>query len=167
MRTLGRALTALLIGALLLAGCGLDSSTDGVEQTPTSQSPSPSEPSMSIGDPVQEPTVVGMVSETDAGGWVSATPVPVGDAAALRDFADQFGGRMSREISQAAAGATVPDGQTLLASVVDISCVPPLDVSVKVGDGGVRVQPLKEKPIGRAPQCLAPVTTVAIVTAIV
>ncbi len=122
---------------------------------------------MSIGDPVQEPTVVALVSETDAGGRVTAAPVPVGDAAALRDFAGQFDGRMSRELSEAVDGATVPDGQTLLATVVDISCVPPLDVRVKVVDGGVTVQPLKEKPVGRAPQCFAPVTTVAIVTAIV
>ena len=165
MTTLGRALLALLLGTLLLAGCGDESSTDATERETTS--PSASEPSMSTGDPVQEPTVVAMVSETDAGGRVSATPVPVGDAAALRDFAGQFDGRMSRELSQAAAGATVPDGQTLLAAVVDISCVPPLDVQVEVGDGGVQVQPLKEKPTGRAPQCFAPVTTVALVTAIV
>ena len=163
MTTLGRALLALLLGSLLLAGCGDESSTDATGR----ESTNPSEPSMSTGDPVQEPTVVAMVSETDAGGRVSATPVPVGDAVALRDFAGQFDGPMSRELSQAAAGATVPEGQTLLAVVVDVSCVPPLDVQVEAVDGGVQVQPLKEKPTGRAPQCFAPVTTVALVTALV
>lgn len=155
-----RPLSALLLAVLLVSGCG-------DESAPESAAPAPAEPSMSVGDPVQKPSVVAMVSGIDAGGRVSATPVPVADDGALRDFARQFDGRMAREILEAATGATVPDGQTLLATVVDISCVPPLDVQVKVGDGGVVVQPLKEKPSGRAPQCFAPVTTVAIVTAVV
>lgn len=167
MTPLGRPLTALLLSALLLAGCGEDPITDAVEAGPTTTSPDPTEPSMSAGDPVQEPSVVAMLSETAAGGRVSAAPVPIDDVDTLRDFVRGLEGRMPRQVVRAAAGATVPDGQTLLAAVVDISCVPPLDVSVEVDDGRVVVQPLKEKPTGRAPQCLAPVTTVAIVTAVV
>lgn len=162
MRTHG---AALLLASLLLVGCGEETAPTAAD--PTTSSPSPSEPSMSTGDPVQRPSVVAMVSQPDAGGRVSATPVPVADDAALSDFADQFEGRMARELSAAAAGATVPEGQTLLAAVVDISCMPPLNVHVAVGDGGVAVHPVKDKPTGRGPACQVPVTTVALVTAVV
>ena len=165
MRTLGRALTAVLIGSLLLAGCAGEGTVDSEPDGSPSPSSRPDAPSMSIGDPVQEPTVVAVISEPGAGGRVTESPVPVGDAAALREFVDQFEGEMSREVSRAAAGASVPDGQTLLASVVDISCNPPQDVEVRVEDGGVQVVPVKTKDPGVP--CYLEVTTVAIVTAIV
>lgn len=162
---MARPLVSLVVSALLLAGCGGTVVVD--PESGSTTSPTPDAPSMSIGDPVQEPNVVTVLSEPGAGGRVSATPVPVGDPAALREFVVQFEGRLSRGVSQAAAGATVPDGQTLLASVVDISCNPPQDVNVVVRDGGVRIVPILNRSKGSDRTCYLAVTTVALVTAVV
>ena len=162
MTTLGRAPIALLLGALLLAGCGEESPTDAVGRE--TSSPSPSEPSMSTGDPEQEPTVVALISASNAGGRVSLEPVPIGDPESLAAFTRGLDGRFARDVAQQARNATVPDGQTLLAAVVGISCEAVMSVQVKVRDGGpvIVVPPQKSDK-----QCLVPVTTVVIVTAIV
>lgn len=162
MNTLGRALIAVLLGALPLAGCGDGSTTDAVDRD--TSSPSPTEPSMSTGDPVQEPTVVALISASNAGGRVSVEPVPIGDPTSLAAFTRGLDARLSRDVAQQARTATVPDGQTLLAAVVGISCEAVMSVRVKVRDGApVIVAP----PQKSDKQCLVPVTTVAVVTAIV
>lgn len=158
---MGRLLTALLLATLLLAGCGEDASDPAAAAS--SSTPSPSEPEMSAGDPVQEPTVVALVSGTNAGGRVSATPVPVGDPQDLATFIRPLDGPLLRDVASAARDAEVPDGQTLLAAVVAIGCEPPGSVTVEVRDGGPRIVVPQQKSDKR---CFASVTTVALVTAV-
>lgn len=171
-RVLGPVLPALTAGVLVLslAGCG-DSGSGGStasDPAPTSSasasaSPSPSDPTSSPAS-VAQPAVVELVSETAAGGTVGvATALDRADA--LATFLDQFRSEpMKQRLTELYQQTTAPAGTTLYAAVVAIGCDPPTDVTVSTSkaDGGVDVTAVPVKATQR--ECLAPVTTVAVVT---
>jgi hypothetical protein len=149
---------ALLAALMLLAGCG--DSTSGSASDPTSQPSSTSSPD----EPTEAaaPQTIAIVSQTAAGGEVDLNAVPVDDDAALQEFAAQFKqAGLEEKIATAVAGATVPEGYTVMGAVVSIGCDVPPDVSVEEGPDGWVVTPHKvPSPLQ---ECFAPVTSVAIV----
>ena len=154
-RLLGPALLTVL---LVLAGCG-DSTSD-------SASDPPSQPSSTTAsdEPTEAaaPQTIAIVSQTAAGGEVDLNAVPVDDDAALQEFTAQFNkAGLEEKIATAVAGATVPEGYTVMGAVVSIGCDVPPDVSVEQGPDGWVVTPHKvPSPLQ---ECFAPVTSVAIV----
>ena len=84
-----------------------------------------------------EPQTVAIVSQTAAGGSVDLHAVPVDDEASLQAFTRQFErGGLDEKIAQAVAGATVPEGYTLMGAVVAIGCDVPPGVTVTDGPEG-------------------------------
>jgi hypothetical protein len=84
------------------------------------------------------------------------------DASAVNGFAAQFeNGAMSDGLTTAVREADVAEGQELAAAVVSIGCDVPPGVTVQKLEGGVAILPLKVK--SPLKECLAPVTTVALV----
>jgi len=138
-RSLG--LLALLAG---LAGCG--GHTDG------GLKPDPA---------AAEVTQVALLTGTSAGGEVTTKPTELPDAAAVREYADQFrNDRLQGGIVAAAEKAEVPEGSRLAAAVVAVGCEVPARV-VGTGTGAdVAVHAVLPSPTKK---CFAPITTVALV----
>jgi hypothetical protein len=139
--------TLVLVGAVLLGGCG--------DEEPSGEADD--EPRGRIGF-----TLVEMISETAVGGMVSPGGVALSDESAVLQFSGQFeDDRMQVRLSQEFADLVVPEDQAAYAAVVDIGCTPPPDVVVTSTDTGILIEGTKstEKPV----ECFAPVTTVAIV----
>jgi hypothetical protein len=155
-----RLLGPALLAVVLLAGCG--DSTSGSASEPA---PQPSSTSTTASDEPTEsaaPQTIAIVSQTAAGGEVDLNAVPVDDDAALSEFTAQFNrAGLDEKIATAVAGATVPEGYTVMGAVVAIGCDVPPDVSVERGPDGWVVTPHKvPSPLQ---ECFAPVTSVAIV----
>jgi hypothetical protein len=166
-----RLLGSLLLGPLVLAGCGDASSSgtalDGCKDTAScagSSSPIPSSPVPSASaSQVDGAVTVAIVSQTAAGGHVMDHPVRLDDQAARAKFLAPFRGKgLDVKVRQAIASATVPSGDVLLGAVVAIGCdVPP---AVDVGYLGTEGYVITPHPVDKPLQeCLAPVTSVAIV----
>jgi hypothetical protein len=130
-RTLGT-----LALALLLAGCGSDTTAD----SPPAETPT------------RTPEVT-LVSATAGGGETEAKATDVSDDADLAAYVAQFDDAFAAEVS-AAAGKV--DGDVVLAQVVSIGCDVPPGASL---DDGVIVT---EKVADPKQECFAPVTTVAL-----
>ena len=143
-RTLG---VLVVLGALVLAGCG-DETTTGEADT---------EPRGEI-----DHELVEMVTETAVGGMVSPGAVPLPDANAVHTFSAQFeDDRMETRLLQLVDGLDVPDDQATYAAVVAIGCEVPPDVVVTSTDTGILIE--GTKPITKPVECLAPMTSVAVV----
>jgi hypothetical protein len=157
-RSLGT-LSALLV-LLLAAACGDDSGEDA-RATDSSSSPTgsatPGDASGATVDFVQ----VALLSETNAGGEVSQQPTLLDSPAAVTNFAETLDGRtMAGKIKSAVVKTDVPDGQAIVGSVVAIGCDVPSGVTLVWNGAGLDVTPLKAKQSHQ--ECLAPVTTVAL-----
>jgi hypothetical protein len=156
--TMKRLLGTALLTLVLLAGCGdstSDSASDPASQpASTTASDKPTE--------AVAPQTIAIVSQTAAGGEVDLNAVPVDDDAALQEFTAQFNrAGLAAKIATAVAGATVPEGYTVMGAVVSIGCDVPPDVSVEQGPDGWVLRPHKvPSPLQ---ECFAPVTSVAIV----
>lgn len=118
----------------------------------------------SAADPVRtgtEPEVVALLSATAAGGRAEAEPTRLrepGDVAAL--VAD-LRGPLVGEVRRAAERTDVPQGRALVGGVVAVGCEPAEDVAVEGAGEGLRLEAVPAAATGR--ECLAPVTTVALV----
>ncbi len=149
-------MSLLLLAAV--AGCGSDESgaVQRADPNPTAASSS----SHTWG--AVDFDLVAIVSQTAGGGRVSLGPTPLPDAAAVTRFARQFrtealGNRLADEVAQ----ADVPAGRTLVAAVVSIGCdVPP---GVNVARSGSTLEITPQAVPSPLPECLAPVTAVALV----
>jgi hypothetical protein len=144
MRRLGGCLAAAAL-ALTVAACGSESGSEaGSSQT---------------GVAFEQ---VALVTVTAGGGQVTEHATYVDDRAALRAYVDRFPSeRLQREVLAAAADADLKDGQRLAAAVVGLGCTPPTRVSVSGADDDLRIT--ASHPPSRSIQCIAPITTVALV----
>jgi hypothetical protein len=168
-RTLGALLLTAALATAALAGCaddGGDTRAEDAASGAASASPSdlpsaaPSGASSTRG--AVDFTEVALLSETAAGGEVEHRATVLDDASAVNGFAAQFEtGAMSDELTTAVREADVAEGQELAAAVVSIGCDVPPGVTVQKLEGGVAILPLKVK--SPLKECLAPVTTVALV----
>jgi hypothetical protein len=145
-----RSLGLLLAGGVLLAGCGSQSSsttTDG----PAGPGPGP----------VPGARVLPLISMTGGGGRVSTRPTLLDSEGHLRAFTSQFRPRaMTNRVDQAVARAR-DTGYLVYGAVIAIGCDVPPGATVSLdADGQVQIAP--REVASPLPECLAPVTTVAI-----
>lgn len=104
---------------------------------------------------------VSMVSGTAAGGDVSTEATVLDGTADVRRYVEQFRGTMPRDVTRAVAKAEPPDGYDLAAAVVSIGCDVPPGVTVERTGDTIEIRP--EEIASPRPECLAAVTTVALV----
>jgi hypothetical protein len=168
-RTLGALLLTAALATAALAGCaddGGDTRAEDAASGAASASPSDLPSAAPSGAPSTRGAVdfteVALLSETAAGGEVEHRATVLDDASAVNGFAAQFEtGAMSDGLTTAVREADVAEGQELAAAVVSIGCDVPPGVTVQKLEGGVAILPLKVK--SPLKECLAPVTTVALV----
>ena len=173
-RTLGALLLTAALATPALAGCaddGGDARAEDAASGTSSGSPSSASPSdLPSTVPSASPstrgavdfTEVAMLSVTAAGGEVDYRATVLDDADAVSRFAAQFEtAAMGDQLTTAVREADVAEGQQLAAAVVSLGCDVPPGVTVRDLERGLAILPLKVK----APlkECLAPVTTVALV----
>lgn len=149
----------LLLLPLLLAGCG-EEGTGSATDDPSTSAQGSATPDPGAGEPV----VLALVHETNAGGTVSDELTPIGGDGLL-DFLVQFDSSgLGEQVTAVAEDNPAAEGRELTAAVVAIGCDVPPGVSVTQPDGaeqGWTVTP--DKVTAPLQECLAPVTTVAVV----
>lgn len=157
--------------ALTLGACGSESggdddtrAEDTTQATPSSDpgSTAPStSPSTSASGGSVDFDEVAILHATAAGGETSTAPVVLDSDAAVADFVAPFTrGDLGQQVQATYAATKVPDGRTMVGSVVSIGCDVPPGVTVSATDG-LTITP--KKVASPLPECLAPVTTVALV----
>ena len=140
----------LLLLALLVPACGEEGDVGGAATRP--------DPTPDAGAWEQ----VALLSGTAAGGSVSEVAVPLPDEQAVTGLTTGLDDRLAAEVAAAAEDAEVPEGHELYGAVVSIGCdVPPGVMVRRTGDDVVvEARPVKSPLV----ECLAPVTTVALVS---
>lgn len=170
-----RTLGPLLLLPLLLAGCGEEGTGSATDDPTSSASSTPAAPtSPTSPNPTDEPlatdgandgaTVLGLVHETNAGGTVSDQLTSI-DGDGLLDFLTQLdSSSLSEQVMAIAEDNPPTDGHRLMAAVVALGCdVPPgVTVSGAPDDSGTWTV-IPDKVTAPLQECLAPVTTVAVV----
>jgi hypothetical protein len=162
-RPLGTLLPALLLTGLLgglATACGDDSGGVGDDAGPAPTASSPAGRPTGA-DGAVDFELVTTLTETAAGGDVSPDAVPLGDDAAVQEFVAPFSEALQTEVQQAVASTSVPDDQRLYGAVVALGCDAPDQVQVVASPSGLQV--VAEKVPAPKPECLAPMTTVALV----
>ena len=139
----------LLILALLVPACG----GRGDAGAPTSPDATPDAGAWQQ---------VALLPGTAAGGSVSEVAVPLPDEQAVTGLATGLDDRLAAEVTATAQAAELPEGHELYGAVVSIGCdVPPGVMVRRTGDDVVvEARPVKSSGV----ECLAPVTTVALVS---
>ncbi len=162
-----RRVLGVLLGTLLLAGCGTDQPGDDVatdqaaDQTPTQSPTETPTQGQTVPDGPIDFTKVAVVSQSMVGGALSRKAAAVDTEEQLAAFAGQFeDDRMGQALQRAVAGSDVPDRETLLGAVVAIGCAPPVDVHVAKSEAGLSITAEK---VDTKIECLVPVTSVALV----
>lgn len=141
------ALVGVLLGALLLAGCGDETAGGEADDEPRGEIPF---------------DLVEMISESAVGGMVAPGAIALSDASAVQQFSTQFeDDRMSTRLAQVVADLEVPEDKAAYAAVVGIGCDVPTDVTVTSTDTGIVI--VGVKPTTKPVECFAAVTSVAIV----
>jgi hypothetical protein len=165
-RTLGSlSLATVLAAGVLTAGCG-DERGATADDSASPISPTASGTPSATGQP-QDETVdfkqVALVSMTGGGGRASTRAVLLEDEADVGRFASQFrAAALGNQLREAVRNAGLPDDGRLYGAVVSIGCDVPPGVTVTSTASGIAIEP---KPVASPLQeCLAPVTTVALVT---
>lgn len=160
-RLLGSVLPALLLVAALSA-CGDDDSGGTAQDPAPTSSGDTGATSGGSSDGVSEFELVDTITVTAAGGQLSETAVPLTDDAAVQAFTSQFtAGDLGAQVEDAVAQTDVADDEVLYGAVVAIGCDSPDQVTVTRSEAGVVITPVKvASPL---PECLAPMTTVALV----
>ena len=147
-RRLGTLVAAL---ALLVAGCGSSSSTDA---SPPAGIPS---------GPIPDAQVLPLVTIHGVAAHVSTRAVPLTTPRQRQAFFQQFPGAMVRQrVRGALRGPLQQGGSNLVGAVVASGCdVPPGVTATADGQGGVTI--VAQEVASPLPECLIPVTTVALV----
>lgn len=166
-RSLGPLLLAPLL-AVTLAACGSDDAdraddpagdptTTATPPDMTGPDPSPSGPGGGSAGPGYE--VVGLYSQTAAGGTATEELTPIGTPDELAAYVAQFrGGVLANQVTDAAEDA----GGEVAAAVVGLGCDIPPGVEVTPSGDSFTVQP--QKVTDPLQECLAPVTTVVVLS---
>jgi hypothetical protein len=153
-----RSLGTLLAGATLVAvaACGSQSSSTATSG-PAGQPSSPSsDPNLTI-----DATTIALLSQTGGRGQQSSSATPLSTPAQISAFTAGMAEPLVHRITRTLASASPPDGTQLAGAVVSIGCdVPP---GVDVVRGVDQPQIIAREVASPHPECLAPVTTVAIV----
>lgn len=143
-----RTLATVALVLFLAGGCGDDRGGDALDVA--SASPGPG-----------EITEVAILTGTSAGGRVTTEPTVLADEQAVRRYVERFrNDRLQGEIVRAAERAQVPEGRRLAAAVVAIGCEVPTRVVGTSTGGEAVVRAVLPSP---TKQCLAPITSVALV----
>lgn len=134
-----RRLLGILSLLLVLPACGADEGAAGDGGTD---------------EPAPPATV--LVSGTASGGRPADRWTELADGAAVAAYAERFRGPLPGDLVEAAGTVDLAEGEVLVAQVVAVGCeVPP---GATVGDGALVAQEVAAP----LPECLAPVTTVAL-----
>jgi len=148
-RRLGLLLAA---AALAVAGCGSSSSTTAT--APPSAMPS---------GPVPGARVLPLVAIHGVAGPVSALAMPLATPAQQAAFVQQFPGAVvQKRVRGALRGALEHRGSNIVGAVVASGCDVPPGVVV-TADGAGHVSIVAREVASPLPECLIPVTTVALV----
>jgi hypothetical protein len=151
------ALACLVLG--LTAGCGSSSSYADPGQGPASDPAGA--PSRSAGS-VDGATVLPLISMTGAGGRPQRTATELDSLADLKAFSRQFRAPgIWRRIQAETGGAIGDPDRRVVGQIVMVGCDRPPGVGVVVDEEG-RVVLVPQEVASPLPECLAPVTTVAI-----
>lgn len=155
----GAALTVAVtaVTLVILGGCGSSSSS----VVPDAASDPAGVPSRTPG-PVEGATVLPLISMTGGGGRTEPTATRLSSKADIRAFAAQFRGpALANRMRAAIAAVPATAGHEVVGQVVMVGCDRPPSVTVVVDQNGdiVLVPGEVASPL---PECLAPVTTVAI-----
>lgn len=147
----------LTVGALVLAGCGADETAVDPSGSPSgtagSVSPSSSPPSPATAK------VLRLLSGTAAGGQVDGTVVPLTTPAEVAAFVRQFRGHpLGTQVRRFARHVSLGPGLVLVGSVVAVGCDVPTEVAIGTTPLAMEAEPVPSP----LPECLAPVTTVAL-----
>lgn len=170
MRLLGLLLSFLLAAALTACGgSGEDSSGDASGDdpaaTPSSSGSASDSDSASPGPGGLQPSQVEIVSQTNAGGQVDERAVVLDTQTDVDEFlAELEPGQLTDGVQEVFDARSTKGGETLLGAVVAIGCDVPKDVELTEADGGavIAITPVKVK--ATTNQCLAAVTSIAVVT---
>jgi len=151
--------TFLLV--LALSGCGSDTGDSPSDTLTPRDTPTATETPTTTETSEPRAEVVEIVSETAAGGETGGPAVrvdrPAGVARLTRDFRTPG---LEAKVRSVVRHTSVAEGQGLYAAVIAVGCDVPPSASVEVRDGKVVITAGKiPKPM---PECLAPVTSVAI-----
>ncbi len=149
-----RRISGTLVAAAVLvmtAGCG--SSTSSTADGPDGPS----------AGPVKGAEVLPLISLTGAGGQVSTAATLLDTRAHVREFSQQFRGSVLLGRIMASVEQAKQSGYLVFGAVVAVGCdrPPGADVSLDA-NGDVRI--VARAVASPLPECLAPVTTVAIAT---
>jgi hypothetical protein len=144
-------LAPLAIVALVAAGCGSSSSSTA------------SGPVALPSGPVPGAEVLPLVAIHGVSAQVSDRAVPLGTQAEQTAFVEQFPGALvQKRVRGALRGALEHTGPNLVGAIVASGCdVPPGVAVTSDGRGGVTI--VAEEVASPLPECLIPVTTVALV----
>ena len=154
-RTLGTTLATILATTALAttAACG----------SATSSTASPAGPGPSGPGPVPGAKVLPLISQTGGGGRVSTQASLLGTQAQVAGFTRQFRApAMAHRVSAAVADAA-KSGYLVYGAVVSLGCDVPPGAAVSLDANG-EVQLTAAEVASPLPECLAPVTTVALAT---
>lgn len=151
----GVLIAVAVLGLVALTGCGDRASEPARTSSSESSAPVRTSPT--------EFTQVAIVTQTAGGGQVAERATYLDDEDAVMDYVLAFPSEpLQRKLLAAIDPVVVPDGQRLAAAVVGLGCVVPRHLSVS-GHGAELS--ITGRPLDGGPsiQCLAPITTVAVV----
>jgi hypothetical protein len=154
-----RILGTLLVTAALATTAGCGSATSGS----TATSPSAQTPDKPSAGPIHGAEVLPLISQTAGGGRVSTQATLLGTRAQVAAFTAQFRVPGLAHRVTAAAAEAARSGHLVYGAVVALGCdVPPGAVVALDANGDVQLT--AEEVASPRPECLAPVTTVAVAT---
>lgn len=139
------------------AACGSATSSS------TATSPSAQSPDRPSAGPIQGAKVLPLISQTGGGGQVSTRATLLGTRAQVAAFTRQFRAPGLAERVRAGVAEAAKSGYLVFGAVVALGCDVPPGAEVSLDANG-DVQLTAEEVASPRPECLAPVTTVALAT---
>ncbi len=153
-----------ILGALVAtAALGCTSACGSATSSSTATSPSAQVPDSPSAGPITGAKVLPLISQTGGGGQVSDRATLLGTRAQVASFTRQFRAPGLGQRVGAAAAEAAKSGHLVYGAVVALGCDVPPGALVSLDANG-EVQLTAEEVASPRPECLAPVTTVALAT---